>query len=132
MVAIKFTLATTLIFGIIYPLVVTGLAQLLFHDRANGQLIEKDGKIVGPGLIGQKFTSPRYFHSRPSEAGNEYDAGSSGSLNLGPTNLKLIDRVKADVEKLRARSRSVVIADLRDCRCFLPSARFARCRTTMT
>jgi K+-transporting ATPase ATPase C chain len=109
LIAVRFTLVTTVIFGIIYPLVVTGLAQLFFRDQANGQLIEKDGKIVGSRLIGQKFTSPRYFHSRPSEAGTGYDASSSGSLNLGPTNQKLIERVKGDVEKLRAENPNVPI-----------------------
>jgi potassium-transporting ATPase KdpC subunit len=109
LIAVRFTVATTVIFGVIYPLVVTGLAQLFFRERANGQLIEKDGKIVGSRLIGQTFTSPRYFHSRPSEAGTGYDATSSGSSNLGPTNQKLIENVKGEVEKLQAENPNVPI-----------------------
>jgi K+-transporting ATPase ATPase C chain len=89
--AVLMTIATTVILGLVYPLVVTGLAQVIFPDKANGQLIRNaDGTIIGSRLIGQPFTSPRYFHSRPA-----------GVSNLGPTNQKLIDRVKADVEKLQ-------------------------------
>jgi K+-transporting ATPase ATPase C chain len=78
--------------------VVTGLAQVIFPDKANGQLIEQNGKIVGSRIIGQAFSAPGYFHSRPSAAGTGYDATSSGGTNLGPTNKKLIDSVKAAVE----------------------------------
>ena len=89
--AILMTIVTTIILGVAYPLVVTGLAQVIFPDKANGQLIRNaDGTIVGSRLIGQPFTSPSYFHSRPS-----------GVSNLGPTNQKLVDRVKADVERLQ-------------------------------
>jgi K+-transporting ATPase ATPase C chain len=95
--AILMTLATTVLLGIIYPLVVTAMAQVLFPNKANGQLIQKDGKVVGSTIIGQGFSGPGYFHSRPSAAGNGYDAASSGGSNLGPTNQKLIDRVKGDV-----------------------------------
>jgi potassium-transporting ATPase KdpC subunit len=102
--AILMTIATTVLLGIIYPLVVTGLAQLLFPDKANGQLIHKDGRIVGSRLIGQTFGGPGYFHSRPSAAGNGYDAGNSGGSNLGPTNQKLVDRVKSDVARLQAEN----------------------------
>ena len=86
LIAIWFTLVTTVIFGVIYPLAITGLAQVFFHDRANGQLIEKDGKLVGSRIIGQAFTGPAYFHSRPSNAGSGYDPMSSGGSNLAPTN----------------------------------------------
>jgi potassium-transporting ATPase KdpC subunit len=101
-IAILFTLVTTVLFGVIYPLAVTGLAQLLFPSRANGSLIVRDGKVIGSELLGQPFSSPGYFHPRPSNAGTGYDASQSGASNLGPTNHQLIDRVKADVEKLHA------------------------------
>ncbi len=92
------TVVTTVLFGVVYPLVVTGLAQALFPDKANGQLIEQNGKVIGSRIIGQAFSSPGYFRSRPSAAGTGYDAANSGGTNLGPTNKKLIDAVKAAVE----------------------------------
>src|ERR1700751_1735964 len=95
--SVLMTIATTVLLGIIYPLVVTGLAQVLFPHKANGQLIQKDGKIIGSSIIGQGFSGTAYFHSRPSAAGNGYDAANSNGSQLGPTNQKLIDRVKADV-----------------------------------
>ena len=95
--AVLMTVATTILLGIIYPLVVTGLAQVIFPKRANGQLIQKDGRTVGSRIIGQGFSGAGYFHSRPSAAGNGYDAANSGGSNLGPTNQKLMDRVKGDV-----------------------------------
>ena len=104
MISIWMTLATTIIFGLIYPLAVTGLAQVMFPDRANGQLIRRDGKIVGSKIIGQAFAGASYFHSRPSYAGNGYDAGQSSGSNLGPTNKTLIDRVNSDVQKLQAEN----------------------------
>ena len=105
-IAILMTMVTTVLLGIIYPLVVTGLAQVLFHDKANGQLITRDGAVVGSRIIGQGFTGPAYLHSRPSAAGNGYDAANSNGSQLGPTNQKLIDRVNADVAKLHAENPS--------------------------
>ena len=105
-IAILMTMVTTVLLGIIYPLVVTGLAQVLFHDKANGQLISRDGAIVGSRIIGQGFTGPGYLHSRPSAAGNGYDPLNSNGSQLGPTNQKLIDRVNADVAKLHAENPS--------------------------
>jgi potassium-transporting ATPase KdpC subunit len=102
--ALLMTLATTVIFGVIYPLGVTGLAQLLFPARANGSLIQINGQLVGSALLGQSFTAPQYFHSRPSGAGAGYDASQSGGTNLGPTNHQLLDRVKGDVDKLHAEN----------------------------
>ncbi|HEY4741331.1 MAG TPA: potassium-transporting ATPase subunit KdpC [Candidatus Acidoferrales bacterium] len=104
MISIWMTLVTTIVFGLIYPLAVTGLAQVMFPDRANGQLIRRDGKIVGSKIIGQAFAGPSYFHSRPSYAGNGYDAGQSSGSNLGPTNKALLDRVNSDVQKLQAEN----------------------------
>jgi len=96
--AVLYTVVTTVIFGLIYPFVVTGLAQVLFHDKANGQLLyNKNGELVGSRIIGQPFSAPQYFHSRPSAAGNGYDAANSGGSNFAPTNKKLIDRVAGDV-----------------------------------
>ena len=107
--AIRFTLATTVMFGLLYPLGITGLAQILFHDRANGQLIEKNGKPIGSRIIGQSFTGSGYFHSRPSNAGTGYDATASSGSNLAPTNKVLIDRVKGDVQKAQAEAPSAPI-----------------------
>jgi potassium-transporting ATPase KdpC subunit len=97
LISVWMTIATTILLGIVYPLVVTGLAQVLFKDKANGQLIVQSGRVVGSRIIGQAFTGPAYFHSRPSAAGNGYDAANSSASNLGPTNQHLIDRVKSDV-----------------------------------
>src|SRR5712664_3558536 len=109
LIALWFTLVTTVMFGILYPLAITGLAQVLFPGRANGQLIQKNGKTVGSRIIGQTFTAPGYFHSRPSNAGTGYDATASGGSNLGPTNKTLIDRVKADVQKAQAENPSTPV-----------------------
>ena len=102
LISILMTIVTTVLLGLIYPLVVTGLAQVMFPHKANGQLIVKDGVVVGSSIIGQGFTGPQYFHSRPSAAGNGYDAANSGGSNLGPTNQKLLDRVKGDVSAAQA------------------------------
>lgn len=99
--AIAITVVLTVLLGIIYPLVVTGLAQVMFPAKAAGSLIEKDGKVIGSSLIGQPFTGPGYFHSRPSAAGTGYDATASGGTNLGPTNQKLMDNIKTAADSLR-------------------------------
>ena len=96
LIAVLYTVVTTLIFGVAYPFAVTGAAQLLFKSKANGQLITKDGQLVGSSLIGQPFSAPNYFHSRPSAAGNGYDAANSSGSNYAPTNKKLVDRVAGD------------------------------------
>jgi K+-transporting ATPase ATPase C chain len=108
-VAILMTIVTTLLLGLVYPLVVTGIAQAVFPDNANGQLMERDGKIVGSRIIGQTFSSPGYFRGRPSAAGAGYDAANSGGTNLGPTNKKLIDVVKARVDAARMEHASAPV-----------------------
>ena len=105
LIAVKATIVLTVLTGLIYPLLVTGLAKVLFPHQAEGSLIEANGKVIGSELIGQRFTKPEYFHGRPSAAGNDgYDGLSSGGFNQGPTNQKLIDRVRGDVAKFRAEN----------------------------
>ncbi len=116
--AIILIVALTAITGLVYPLAMTGLSQALFPYQSQGSLIERDGKVVGSGLIGQTFTSDGYFHGRPSattgpdpadpskSVSQPYNAANSGGSNLGPTNKALIDRVKADVETLKQENPS--------------------------
>ena len=103
--AFLMTIATTILLGLIYPLAVTGVAQLVFRDKANGQIVWRNGEVIGSRIIAQPFTSGKYFHPRPSFAGaNGYDAANSGGTNYAPTNQKLIDRVKADAASLQAEN----------------------------
>lgn len=101
MPAFRATIFFTVLTGLIYPGAVTGICQVFFPKRANGSLVKVDGKIVGSALIGQDFSKPEYFHPRPSAAGNGYDASSSSGSNYGPTNEKLIGRVKASIAQFR-------------------------------
>src|SRR5207248_6430504 len=111
--AVLMTIVTTILLGLIYPLVVTVLAQALFADKANGQLIDRNGHLIGSRIIGQAFSSPEYFHGRPSAAGTGYDATNSGGTNLGPTNKKLIDAVRAAAAAARKENPGAdVPADL--------------------
>lgn len=102
--AVLMTLVTTILFGLMFPLLITALAQVLFPAQANGELITRNGMLVGSKLIGQQFSSPGYFHSRPSSAGTGYDAANSGGSNLGPTNQTLIARVQGDADRLQAEN----------------------------
>ncbi|MFZ0270934.1 MAG: potassium-transporting ATPase subunit KdpC [Acidobacteriaceae bacterium] len=110
-IAIRYTIVTTILLGIVYPLIVTGLAQLTMRDKANGQLVVRDGQVIGSAIIGQSFTSPRYFHGRPSDAGTGYDATSSGGSNLAQSNKALVTRIDAavaDWHKLNPDARGEV------------------------
>jgi K+-transporting ATPase ATPase C chain len=100
---------TTVLFGLIFPLVITGLAQVLFPKQANGQLLTRNGKVIGSRGIGQSFSSRGYFHSRPSSAGTGYDAGNSSGSNLGPTNQSLIARVQSDADRVQGENPRVAI-----------------------
>jgi len=105
LISVLMTIVTTVLLGLVYPLVVTALAQLFFRDKANGQLVERNGTVVASRIIAQPFVGAGYFHPRPSAAGaNGYDATASAGSNLGPTNQKLIDRVNADVATAQAEN----------------------------
>jgi len=108
-IAILMTVVTTILLGIVYPLVVTGIAQVLMPDKANGQLLHANGELIGSRIIGQPFSGAKYFHSRPSAAGNGYDAANSGGTNLGPTNSALISRIDQDVAALQAENPGVPV-----------------------
>lgn len=103
------TVVTTVLLGLAYPLIITGLAQVLFPDQASGQLIVRDGQVIGSRIIGQPFTSAGYFYTRPSAAGSGYDAGASSGSNLGPTNKTLIERVAVNVARLQPDNPGVSI-----------------------
>jgi potassium-transporting ATPase KdpC subunit len=103
--SVLYTIVTAVLLGVLYPLLMTGLAQALFRDKANGQLITRNGQIIGSRIIGQAFTGTGYFHSRPSAAGTSgYDASSSSGSNYGPTNKKYVDQVASDTATLRAEN----------------------------
>jgi K+-transporting ATPase ATPase C chain len=104
--AFLMTIATTILLGVLYPLLITALAQVLFKDKANGQLITRNGEAIGSHIIAQPFTSAKYFHPRPSAAGNGYDAANSGGTNFASTNQKLIDRIQADAKSLHEENPS--------------------------
>ena len=115
MPALKMTLVLTVLTGLIYPALVTGLAKWIFSRQAEGSFIEAGGKSIGSELIGQQFTRPEYFHGRPSNAGDGYDASNSGASNFGPTNQKLVDRVKTDILTFRHQNptyKDAIPADL--------------------
>ena len=101
MPAVRITVVLTVLTGMLYPALVTGIAKAIFPRQAAGSLVEVGGKTVGSELLGQKFVKPEYFQGRPSAAGDGYDAANSGASNLGPTNQKLVDRIKSDMEKFR-------------------------------
>jgi K+-transporting ATPase ATPase C chain len=102
MPAFRMVLLLTVVTGLLYPGVVTGLCQVLFHDKANGSLVERNGHVIGSSLLGQNFAKPEYFHPRPSAAGNDgYDASASSGSNFGPTSQKLADRMKASADLFR-------------------------------
>jgi potassium-transporting ATPase KdpC subunit len=107
--AVLYTILGTVLLGIVYPYIVTGIAQLFFRDKANGQLIIRDGKLVGSGILGQAFTGTAYFHSRPSNAGTGYDASSSSGSNYAPTSKKLVDRVAGDVATAQAEQPGALV-----------------------
>jgi potassium-transporting ATPase KdpC subunit len=107
--AVLMTVVTTVLLGVVYPLAITAIAQVAFPHQANGQLIERNGKVVGSSLIAQGFSSPGYFRPRPSAAGTGYDAANSAGTQLGPTNKKLVDAVKANVEAARAENPNAAV-----------------------
>jgi K+-transporting ATPase ATPase C chain len=109
LVAVLMTVVTTVLLGVIYPLTITAIAQVVFPDQANGQLIERNGETIGSRIIGQGFSSPGHFRSRPSAAGMGYDAANSAGSQLGPTNKKLIDAVTANVEAARKENPNVPV-----------------------
>src|SRR6202046_325993 len=102
--SIRFTILATILCGVAYPLFITGIAGVIFPHQAAGSLILKDGKVIGSELLAQSFTSDRYFHPRPSAAGNGYDATSSGGSNLAQSNSKLVQRIQGDIDKLAAEN----------------------------
>jgi potassium-transporting ATPase KdpC subunit len=111
-ISIRFTLVTTVLLGIAYPLAITAFAHMALRDKANGQLISRNGQVIGSQIIGQSFTGDTYFHSRPSAAGNGYDATSSGGSNLAESSQKLVTRIQGDVAKYQQTNSAPVPIDL--------------------
>lgn len=111
-ISIRFTLVTTLLLGIAYPLLVTGFAHLTWRSKADGQIISRNGQLIGSRIIGQSFVSDRYFHSRPSAAGNGYDSTSSSGSNLAPSSQKLVTRIEGDVATYQKKNDQPVPVDL--------------------
>jgi potassium-transporting ATPase KdpC subunit len=103
------TLVTTLLLGIVYPLTMTAVAEVIFPEKARGQIVERDGRAIGSRVIGQRFTSPEYFHGRPSAAGDGYDAANSGATNLGPTNRKLVEAARQNIAAARKENPSAAV-----------------------
>jgi potassium-transporting ATPase KdpC subunit len=108
-VAVMMTIVTTMVFGLAYPLAMTAVAQILFPEKANGQLVERGGRVIGSRIVGQSFSSAGYFHGRPSAAGGGYDGASSSGTNLGPTSRKLAETVKAAVEAAKKDNRDAPV-----------------------
>lgn len=112
-IAFRYTIVTAILLGIVYPLAITAIAQLTMRDKANGQLITRNGVVIGSAIIGQAFTSDHYFHGRPSAAGNGYDAANSGGSNLAQSNSALLDRINASVAAYQKQNPGKLVpADL--------------------
>jgi len=109
LIAVLMTIATTILLGLVYPLAMTAIAQAIFPDKANGQLVMREGRVIGSRIIGESFSSPGYFHGRPSAAGTGYDAANSAGTNLGPTSRKLVDAVKTAVAAARKENPSAPV-----------------------
>ena len=108
-IAVLMTIATTILLGLVYPLAMTAIAQAIFPDKANGQLVMREGRVIGSRIIGESFSSPGYFHGRPSAAGTGYDAANSAGTNLGPTSRKLVDAVKTAVAAAQKENPSAPV-----------------------
>ena len=113
LIAVLMTIATTILLGLVYPLAMTAIAQAIFPDKANGQLVMREGRVIGSRIIGESFSSPGYFHGRPSAAGTGYDAANSAGTNLGPTSRQLVDALKTALAAARCAPRPAAAHPLR-------------------